>query len=259
MSRIAFFVYGLVSYVVFLAAFLYAIGFVGSMLVPKGINDGAEGPMGTAILINVALLGLFGVQHSIMARPGFKSWWTKIMPVQIERSTFVLLASLILGLMYWQWRPIPESVWHVSAEWARYLLIGISLAGWALVLYSTFLIDHFDLFGLRQVWLHLQQKEYTHPPFMERSVYKLVRHPLMLGFIIAFWFTPDMTQGHLLFAIVTTAYILVALQLEERDLLSILGDDYRSYRRRTRMLMPLPKGGSAGGSKAGSATGSGGE
>ncbi|MHC4106909.1 MAG: methanethiol S-methyltransferase [Planctomycetota bacterium] len=241
MNRVAVFVYGVVAYVIFFVTFCYAIGFVGSLVVPKGIDDGAEGSLGAAIGINVVLLLLFGGQHSIMARPAFKDWWTKIVPVAIERSTFVLLASLILVLMFWQWRPVTASIWQIDAPWARNILIGISLFGWLLVLYSTFLIDHFDLFGLRQVYLYLRGRPYTPPAFVERSIYRLVRHPLMLGFLIAFWVTPDMTAGHLLFAVVTTVYVLAAIQVEERDLARSLGDDYREYRTRTRMLVPLPK------------------
>jgi protein-S-isoprenylcysteine O-methyltransferase Ste14 len=241
MSRTLAFAYGLVAYVVFLGTFLYAIGFVENMLVPRSIDFGGEvAPTSTAILINVALLSLFAIQHSIMARPAFKKVWTTIVPRPIERSTYVLIASLILLLLFWQWRPMPAFVWHAEAPWLRSLLIGISFFGWAIVLLATFLIDHFDLFGLRQVWLHLQGRQYTHHPFAERSLYKIVRHPLMLGFIIAFWFTPDMTQGHLLFAGMTTAYILVAIQIEEHDLMRFLGDDYRRYRLRTSMIVPMP-------------------
>jgi protein-S-isoprenylcysteine O-methyltransferase Ste14 len=239
MLRIAAFLYGTIAYVIFFVTFLYAIGFVENRVVPKGIDDGAAEPIGTAVLINVALLGLFGLQHSIMARPAFKRGWTRIIPKPVERSTFVLLASLLLLLLYWQWRPMRAVIWHVEADWARAALIGISLAGWGLVLYATFVIDHFDLFGLRQVYLYLRDQPYTHPPFVVRSVYRYVRHPLMLGFLIAFWFTPDMTGGHLLFAAVTTAYILVAIQIEERDLMTILGDDYRAYRQRTPMILPI--------------------
>lgn len=237
------FIYGLLAYAAFLIAFCYAIGFVGNWLVPKGIDDGPRAGLGEALLINLALLSLFAVQHSVMARPTFKQWWARYVPRPMERSTFVLLTSLILGLLYWQWRPMPSSIWHVDAPWLRSLLSGVSLGGWLLVLYSTIVIDHFDLFGMRQVYLHLRGREYVHPPFSERSVYKVVRHPLMLGFLIAFWFTPDMTAGHLLFAGVTTAYIIVAIQLEERNLLAFLGEPYRSYRGRTSMLLPLGKRG----------------
>lgn len=240
MKRVICFVYGLVVYVCFLGTFLYAIGFIEGVIVPKNIDMGLAEPTGKAILINVLLLGLFGLQHSIMARPRFKAWWTKFVPVQVERSTFVLLTCCVLLLLFWEWRPIQGSVWSVDAPWARVLLLGLSYAGWLLVLYATFLIDHFDLFGLRQVVLYLRSKNYTHHPFMERSVYKYVRHPLMLGFIIAFWATPDMSGGRLLFAIVATAYILVAIQIEERDLLHMLGEDYRAYRQRTPMILPWP-------------------
>lgn len=245
MRRVLVFVYALIAYVLFLVTFLYAIGFVGNWIVPKGIDDGPRTALGEALLINLALLGLFGAQHSVMARPSFKQWWTRFVPKPIERSTFVLLTNAALGLMYWQWRPMPSVVWHVEATWLVWLLSGISLLGWLLVLYSTFVIDHFDLFGMRQVYLYLRGREYTHPPFAERSVYKLVRHPLMLGFMIAFWFTPDMTAGHLLFAGVTTAYVLVAIQLEERNLITFIGEPYRLYRERTSMLLPLRKRGPA--------------
>jgi len=240
MLRFAAFLYGTIAYVIFFVTFLYAIGFVDTLVVPKAIDDGASVSVGTALAIDVALLGLFGLQHSIMARLGFKRWWTRIVPRPIERSTFVLLASLLLLLLFWQWRPITTGIWRVESPVARAALTGISLGGWALVLYATFVIDHFDLFGLRQVYLYLRERPYTHPPFVVRSVYRLVRHPLMLGFLIAFWLTPDMTGGHLLFAAVTTAYILVAIQIEERDLMAILGNDYRAYRLRTPMILPIP-------------------
>ncbi len=242
MGRVISFVYGLTAYALFLVTFVYAIGFVENLVVPKSVDIGSTLGGGWAVLVNVVLLGLFGLQHSVMARPQFKQWWTRFLPPPIERSTFVLLASLLLALMMWQWRPMPAIVWHIDNAVGRGLFLGLSLAGWMLVLYGTFVIDHFDLFGMRQVFLHLRGIPYTHPPFVERSVYKVIRHPLMLGFIVAFWAAPTMTQGHLLFAVVTTGYILVAIQLEERDLLKILGDDYRRYRMRTPMLLPfLPK------------------
>lgn len=240
-ARLAALLYGIVAYVIFLGTFLYAIGFVENFAVPKGIDDGVTGAAWSAIAVNLALLGLFALQHSIMARPGFKQWWTRIVPRPIERSTFVLLTSMALILLFWQWRPIPKVIWQVERDWARLVLTGISLSGWLLVLYATFVIDHFDLFGLRQVFLYFKGREYAHPPFVARSVYRLVRHPLMLGFMVAFWFTPDMTGGHLLFAAVTTAYIVVAIRIEERDLIRFLGDDYREYRRRTPMLIPFFK------------------
>ena len=245
MGRIIVFIYGLIAYFAFFGTILYAIGFTENMVVPKGIDDGFEDltvSKWVPILINVLMLGVFGIQHSIMARPAFKDWWTKIIPKPAERSTFVLLTSIILCVMFWQWRPMTTVLWDLETPALRYILFGISFLGWAMVFYSTFLIDHFDLFGLRQVFLHLQGKEYTDVKYAERSLYKLVRHPLYLGFITAFWFTPTMTQGHLLFAVVTTAYILVAIQLEERDLIKGLGQDYVDYRKRTPMILPIPKG-----------------
>ncbi len=238
MRRGLIFVYGLIVYVLFLGTFLYAIGFIDELVVPKSVNSGVEGPIAGAVMINVLLLGLFAVQHSVMARPGFKAWWTKLVPEPIERSTFVLCTCFALGLLFWLWQPITATVWGVQQVWARTLLWGVSFGGWALVLYTTFLIDHFDLFGLRQVVLELRGREYTQPRFMVRSVYRFVRHPLMVGFMIAFWATPDMTGGHLLFCVVTTAYIFVGIVLEERDLLQSLGDDYRLYRARTPMIVP---------------------
>jgi len=240
MSRIACFVYGVFAYLLFLVSFLYAVGFVESWIVPKAINDGAPGPVGQAVLIDALLLGAFAVQHTIMARPGFKRWFTKIVPVAIERSTFVLAASALLCLMFWQWRPLPELVWHVEQPTIRALLVGLSVVGWGIVLYGTFIIDHFDLFGLRQVYCHLRGIPYRHSPFVERSLYRVIRHPLMAGFIIAFWATPDMTHGHLLFAVMTTGYVLFGIRLEEHDLAAHSGDDYARYRARTSMLLPLP-------------------
>lgn len=243
--RTVVFVYGLLAYLAFGVTFTYAIGFVSRVGVPKHIDSGAVGPLATAILINALLLGLFAVQHTIMARPGFKRWWTRFVPVAAERSTFVLAASICLALTLWQWRAMPEAVWHFENTAARVVLTVIGWFGWVLVLYSTFVIDHFDLFGLRQVWFHFRGKEYHHPPFIERTVYRFIRHPLMLGFILAFWATPDMSAGRLLFAALGTAYILVGIQFEERDLLNILGPDYREYRSRTPMLVPLPRGAKA--------------
>jgi len=224
-------------YFVFLGAFLYQIGFLGNWLVPKGIDDGAGSSLMPAIGIDLLLLSLFAIQHTIMARHGFKRAWTKVFPRSMERSLFVLLASLILLLINWQWVPLPESVWNVEGGGAI-LLIGICAFGWITVLVSTFLINHFDLCGLRQVWLHFRGVEYTEVPFVEGVVYRWVRHPIMLGFIIAFWATPHMTQGHLLFAIVTTVYILVGVHLEEKTLGAVLGDDYQDYRRRVSMILP---------------------
>jgi protein-S-isoprenylcysteine O-methyltransferase Ste14 len=232
--------FGVVSYFLFLGTFLYQIGFVANMVVPKGIDSGMVAPVAQAIGMNVALLSVFAIQHTIMARLAFKKWWTQIVSPAIERSIFVLITSLILLLMNWQWIPLLEPVWHVEGEGARIALFAVSFVGWGLVLYSTFLINHFDLFGLRQVWLYFKGIEYTPVEFKETVLYSWVRHPLMVGFIIAFWATPDMTQGHLLFAVVTTAYILVAIQIEERTLVALHGDDYREYQKLVSQIIPMP-------------------
>jgi protein-S-isoprenylcysteine O-methyltransferase Ste14 len=240
MSRILMFVYGLLTYALFGATFLYAIGFVTGLFVPKTLASGEAAPLGEALLVNVLMLGVFAIQHTIMARPEFKERWTKIVPRPIERSTFVLATCAILLVTFWQWRPLPAIVWEVQSPVLAGVITGISLLGFGIVFWATCLIDHFDLFGMRQVTLHLMKREYSGPKFMERSLYKLVRHPLMLGFLIAFWATPTMTQGHLLFAAVTTAYILIGVKVEERDLVRHLGDDYIEYRRRTPSIIPLP-------------------
>lgn len=232
--------YGAVAYVAFLATFLYAIGFVEGLVVPKGIDDGTETSVAVAVAINLVVLTVFALQHSIMARPWFKRWWTRLVPQPIERTTYVLFATAALALVMWQWRPLPDVVWSIEGQPWRGLVYGVSLLGWGVVLSSTFMIDHFDLFGLKQVTRHLRGREQTSPRFQTPLLYRVVRHPLMLGFLVAFWAAPTMTVGHLLFAAITTAYILVALQLEEHDLVAALGHRYLDYRQRVPMLLPRP-------------------
>ena len=230
--------YGAVCYVVFLAAFLYAIGFVGNLFVPRSVDHGVGASIGEAVVVNVLLLGVFAVQHSVMARPAFKRWWTQLVPKTIERSTYVLFSSLVLFLMFWQWRTMPAIIWDVAWTPGRIVLWVLFAAGWVTVLLSTFMISHFDLFGLRQVYLAWRGTPYTDLEFRTSLLYRVVRHPLMLGFIVAFWAAPTMTAGHLLFAVATTGYILIAIQLEEHDLNAMLGERYRDYRGRVPMLIP---------------------
>lgn len=238
MTRLLTIGYGAMCYVVFLAAFLYAIGFVGDIVVPRSIDHGVTAPITEALVVNVLLLGLFVVQHSVMARPAFKRRWTRLVPRTIERSTYVLLSSLALVLLFWQWRTMPAVIWDVAWQPGRVALWILFGLGWVTVLLSTFMINHFDLFGLRQVYLAWRGTPYTNLDFRTSLLYRVVRHPLMMGFIVAFWATPTMTAGHLLFAGATTAYILIAIQLEEHDLTAALGDQYRDYRQRVPMLVP---------------------
>jgi protein-S-isoprenylcysteine O-methyltransferase Ste14 len=238
-GRVAALAYGSVAYLAFLATYLLAIAFVAD-LSPRSVDTGPTYPMWNAILVNVGLLSIFAVQHSIMARGWFKARWTKICPPAVERSTFVMLTNLILVLIFTQWRPIPGEVWNAGDGALAMVLQGISYAGFGLVVVATFLIDHFELFGMKQVIRFFRGVEHTHPPFLVRSLYRYTRHPLYVGFILAFWATPRMTWGHLLFAGVTTAYLLVAIQIEEGDLIRMHGDKYREYKKRVAMLLPLP-------------------
>jgi protein-S-isoprenylcysteine O-methyltransferase Ste14 len=241
MKKILSLFYGVVCYFAFFGTILYAIGFVGNIIVPKTIDSKPETSLINAILINASLLLLFALQHSIMARPNFKKWWTRIIPEQLERSTYVLLASLCLMLMMWQWQPMGCIIWSIENAVIKNILLVIYLVGWSIVFVSTFLINHFDLFGLRQVWLYYRGIPYKHLPFRLPLFYRFVRHPLYLGFLIAFWSTPVMTAAHLLFAVLTTGYILTAIQLEERDLVKIFGEKYRNYKKWVTMIIPLSK------------------
>jgi protein-S-isoprenylcysteine O-methyltransferase Ste14 len=235
---IAAFFYGVISYLAFLAAFTYAIGFVGNVLVPKGIDTPPHGPLPEALLVDLALLGLFALQHSVMARRGFKQWWTRIVPEPVERSTFVLASSVVLGLLLWKWRPIDGWLWTVQDPIGRLLLQMLFWFGWLIALSSTFMINHFDLFGLRQVYLRLKGAPYRPLPFVKVALYRVVRHPLMLGILIAFWATPQMSYGHLLFSLAMTGYIFLGIWLEERDLRRLHGEAYEQYRREAGMLLP---------------------
>ncbi|WIG59478.1 MAG: putative conserved integral membrane protein [Ktedonobacterales bacterium] len=234
-------IYGALCYTIFLGVLVYTPGFVGDLYVPKSLDSGPTASPLHAILVDVALLSLFALQHSIMARATFKRWWMRFISPPIERSTYVLFASLALVLLYWQWLPIRGDIWNVEQTPWRWALLGLYVVGWLIVLISSFLINHFDLFGLRQVYLHWQARQYTTTDFKTPALYTLVRHPMMVGFLLAFWATPHMTTGHLLFAIAMTAYILLGIHLEERDLLASFGKVYQIYQQRVRMLLPLPK------------------
>lgn len=230
--------YGLIAYVTFLGAFTYTIGFLANAVVSRGIDDGTVGPMGIAIVVNAGLLGAFALQHTVMARPAFKRWLTRFVPAPIERSTFVLAASLVLIAVVWLWRPMPETVWSVDVGWLRVVLWGIYLLGWLTVVGSTFMINHFDLFGLSQVVADARSREHVPPPFRLTMLYRFVRHPIMVGFLIAFWATPDMSQGRLLFAVLGTAYILVGVRFEEHDLRQDIGDAYVRYEQEVPRFVP---------------------
>ena len=241
-KRLTIFAYGLACYALFFVTFLYALCFVGNFIVPRTIDGTPEVSFLTALFIDLGLLGVFALQHSIMARPAFKRAWTRIVPEEAERSTYVLFSSVALIALFYFWQPLGGVIWSVESTLGQVLLYGTFFTGWLLVLVSTFLINHFDLFGLRQVSLQLVGRPYTHLKFGTPGPYKLVRHPLYLGWFLAFWATPTMTATHLMFAIMTTAYILIAIQLEERDLMAALGDDYRRYRERVPMIIPFLKG-----------------
>lgn len=236
-ARLLILLYAVVSYAVFLASFLYALGFFSNTLVPKSIDVGGSADLGEAIAVNLLLLGLFAVQHTIMARSAFKRWWARILPEVCQRSTYVLFSSLILLLLFWQWRPIPTLLWKIDGI-AGSLLTSIYWFGWLVVLSSSYMIDHFDLFGLRQALFALRGAEAPDQEFRTPLLYKIVRHPIMLGFLLTFWATPEMTVGHLLFAVMSTIYILIGVQFEERDLITHFGATYQQYRRRVPMLLP---------------------
>ena len=238
MGRLVALLYGLLSYAFFFITFLYAVGFVENLVVPQTIDVGPQAPATEALIVNLILMSLFAIQHSVMARRQFKEWWTKFVPKSVERSTYVLFATALLALLCWQWRPIPAVLWHVGDPLAAAMLTGVSLLGFLIVLSSSFLINHFELFGVHQVVNNLTGRQMPAPRFYTPLFYKFVRHPLYLGFIIAFWVAPTMTAGHLLFAAVTTAYIFIGMLLEERDLVDLFGDDYRRYRQRVAMIVP---------------------
>jgi protein-S-isoprenylcysteine O-methyltransferase Ste14 len=243
MARIVIFLYGILCYGVSLVVFAYGLGFIGGFLTPTMLDGVPRLPLGQAAAIDLGLLILFAIQHSGMARPAFKAWWTRIVPVAAERSTYLLFSSLALGIVFAFWQPMGGIVWNFAGARAGNFLIGLYLFGWALLLYTTFLIDHFDLFGLTQVWRRLVGSTYRAPQFHTPSLYKLVRHPLYIGWLIIFWAAPTMTAAHLLFALVTTAYIVIAIRWEENDLIEAFGEEYVEYRSRTPMLLPRLRSG----------------
>jgi protein-S-isoprenylcysteine O-methyltransferase Ste14 len=232
--------YGVVAYGFTLVALLYLVGFVGNLIVPKSIDSGTAGPLLYSVIVDTMLIGLFAIQHSLMARQGFKRWWTRFVPPPIERSTYVLFASFALLILYWQWQPIPAVVWSVHNPTAGTVLDGVFWLGWVVLVASTFLISHFELFGLSQVFSRLLGKQLSDAKFRAPLFYRRVRHPIYLGVLLAVWATPTMTVGHLLFSVVITGYILIGIQLEERDLVQQFGDQYRRYRQHAAMLVPLP-------------------
>lgn len=240
--RIIVFIYGIVSYALGVASLLYLICFVSNIVVPKTIDSAPVGGVAPAVLVDLILVGLFALQHSLMARPGFKERWTRIVPKPAERSTYVLLTALVLALLFWQWQPIPGVVWNVESAVGKGLIQGLFWLGWAVLFASTFMINHFDLFGLRQVYLRLKGEPYRPVPFVQVALYRFVRHPIMLGILIGLWATPSMSLGHLLFAAATTAYVFIGILLEEHDTRQALGESYERYRRETSMIVPLPRG-----------------
>lgn len=241
MSRYLVFAYGIASYLIFLGVFVYAIAFLGNLYIPNSIDADPAGPIWQAVLINLGLLAGFAIQHSLMARPAFKRWWTKIIPEAAERSTYVLFSNLAMIALFLWWQPIGGVIWDVASQPARSIVLATYFIGWAILFYATCLLNHFELFGLRQIWHHLRGERLPSPTFRQPGLYKHVRHPIYVGWLIIFWATPTMTVAHLLFAVMTTAYILIAVQLEERDLVNELGDDYRAYKRRVPMILPFIK------------------
>ncbi len=240
MGRIAAFIYGAATYLLMFVTLLYLFAFLANIGVPKGVDDGGAMPFALALMINIGLIVLFGVQHSVMARPGFKKGWTRIVPQPIERSTYVLISTLLFILLFWAWQPMTAVIWNVEALWAQAAVWGVFALGIVLLFASTFVINHFDLFGLRQIWLNLTKKPYTYLKFKVTFFYKFVRHPLYVGWFMIFWATPQMTVGHLLLAIGMSAYILIAIRYEERDLVKFHGETYREYQRTVPMLIPSP-------------------